>query len=170
MEAFTWLQVWSPCFIHGYIEQMASWVHSSINSSFSLINMAFNLAANIKSLPFLFKLAKMKYCFLLYCESFQVEFDTALFKVTFIAWLAATLRMANCFRQNYSHLAIFTIRSWLDAKYFITSRWELNFGLVTKERYLHDRFLQSILLSFVDILSILFCLQSPIMSFLQVLL
>ena len=107
--------------------------------------MAFNLAANIKSLPLLFELANVKYCILLYSESFQVEFDTALFEVSFIARLATTLRMANCSSQNHSHLAIFTIRGWLDAEYFITSGRELNFGLVTNERYLHDRFLQSIL-------------------------
>ena len=83
--------------------------------------MAFNLAADRKSLSFLFELADVKYCVVLYCESFQVEFDTALFEVPLIARLATTLRMANCSSQNYSHLAIFTIWRWLDAKYFITS-------------------------------------------------
>ena len=83
--------------------------------------MAFNLAADRKSLSFLFELADVKYCVVLYCESFQVEFDIALFEVPLIARLATTLRMANCSSQNYSHLAIFTIWRWLDAKYFITS-------------------------------------------------
>ena len=126
--------------------------------------MAFNLAANLKSLPLLFELANVKYCIVLYCESFQVEFYTALFEVPFIAGLAATLRMADCSSQNYSHLAIFTIRGWLDAKHFIASGRELNFGLVTNVRYLHDRFPQSSLLWLMDTLSIPFCLQSPTMS------
>ena len=130
--------------------------------------MAFNLAADRKSLSFLFELADVKYCVVLYRESFQVEFDTALFEVALIARLATALRMANCSSQNYSHLAIFTIWRWLDAKYFIASGRELYFGLVTNARYLHDRFPQSILLSFVGILSIPFCLLKTVMSSVQV--
>ena len=100
-------------------------MHSSVEASLCLVNLAFNLAVSLKSGASGLKLAHMHYNIVLNVQSLDNELSGALGKVAFITWLTATLWMHNSLIENDCELAFGCPYLLEDTQYSVPLRSEL---------------------------------------------